>query len=434
LPSTAFFFGGDDWFLLRVAQIHHLPEFINFFSFGHTAQSTSFYRPLPQQLFLFIFSKSFGLNAAPFHVFVLVCFGISLSLLYQFFGLLKLSKSSRLTGTFIYALTAANFARIYFLSAFQDVLLPLFALAALISFLNNRRIMTALFTILALTSKETAIVLPLLFVVSSYFIDRKINWQNVIISTFITGLYIVFRYSLFGFPVGDTYIWDFSFYKSLNTLFWYILWSFGVPEFFVDYIGPGLIPIARFWKDYPLVGPAIFLATAIMIFLLLQQILHYKRPPKLLIMGILIFTISLIPVSFMPTHKFTHALSVPLIGFSISVSYLLHQGRAAKPFLCIYLIVNLVSQNYLYTRHYSVNRSRVSQKVYQLFTDRYPRPPGNQQFVFIGPQNKQLALALSKSDFFRVFYNDNNYQVYYQDIDQLLPTESTITIDSNQFF
>ena len=70
------FFSADDWFHLRLIQINSWQEFFNFFSFRNTPQSAAFYRPIPTQLFFFIFYKLFGLNSIFYFGLGLTLFGL----------------------------------------------------------------------------------------------------------------------------------------------------------------------------------------------------------------------------------------------------------------------------------------------------------------------------------------------------------------------
>src|SRR3989344_5940675 len=245
-PSAFVFFSADDWFHLRVSQISSIPEFLNFFSFAKSGQSIAFYRPLPTQVFFYIFQKLFGLN----------CFGYSLYLVNKLATKLLNSDRKALLATLIYGVSVSNFTRLYFLSAFQEVALVIFSLLMIINYLEEKKKKSLLFFLLALLSKETAVILPVILI----FIDwsqKKVNFSKLIPFGIILLPYLYLRLFLFGEAVGETYIWNFSLLKAANNLMWYDLWSVGAPELLVDYIGSGLRPIPRFFTDLPLWGPVI---------------------------------------------------------------------------------------------------------------------------------------------------------------------------------
>ena len=102
--------------------------------------------------------------------------------------------------------------------------------------------------------------------------------------------------------------------------------------------------------------------------------------------------------------------------------------------------------NYLtYTRHYSVSRSKIAYKVFSYFKSNYPLPPNLQYFEFVNDaqdkgklwgQSKQISQSLSGSDFLKVFYQQSDKMVYYQDIadERPLPHDlEEIKISSKQF-
>lgn len=447
LPSLTVFFSGDDWAHMRVSQILNFQEFLNFFSFTRTDQSLAFYRPLPQQVFFNIFGWLFKFNSLPYHIFVLVCFASSLYLLFKLAKKLNFSDRQANLSVLIYGIAVANFPRIYFLSAFQDVLLPLFVSASLIYFLDKKYLWSLVFFIFSLLSKETAVVTPILLVGLLIYV-RKISWKPLIPFVIVTFIYLYFRFKYFGSAVGDSYVYDFSIKKTLNTLLWYIFWTFGAPETLVDYVSSGLKIVPKFFTDFPVWSKIIlyelgslFAFFALSIFYIRKEIVKKYR---LIVFCLYIFLISLGPVIFMPWHKFTHALSLPMIGSSLLLGYFFSNRKLLTSlFVAVFIVTNLSMNIFLFNRHYSVNRSRISEKVYQLFINKYPKQPANSYFVFMNDpnspnqgnnQSKELSLALSQSDFFKAFYQDRSIKVFYQDLGiTATPSGNPIYIDSNQF-
>lgn len=444
LPSLFNFFSGDDWFHLRISQISSLSEFFNFFSFHHTDQSAAFYRPLSTQTFFYVFQKLFGLTAWPYYLFVLLCFAFSLFLVYRFaLSLLNNEKRSALAALF-YGVSVSNFTRVYFLSAFQEISLVIFSLLCLLSF-EKSKIKSLLYFVLALLSKETAIVLPVIILVLHYPEILKIIKQ---FAPFVglSLVYLYLRFKIFGTVEGDSYIWNFSPAKAANTFLWYTLWSFGSPELLVDYIGSGLRPIPRLFTDYPYWWQTIFTllgGTVIsFVYLLIKKIKHTSQVQ---LIALLLFFVPLLPVIFLPQHKFPLELGLPLVGFSIGIVSLLPKkfSTMSAVFIGFYLALNL-SMNYLtYTRHYSVNRSQISKSVSIFLDANYRQYPEGYYFEFVNDlgnygqewgQSKQISQTLSGSDFFKVYYQDMNIKVYYQDVPEERPVgEKPIFLSSKQF-
>lgn len=437
MPSLFNFFSADDWFHLRVSNIGSWREFINFFSFLKTNQSIAFYRPLSTQTFFFIFQKLFDLNSFPYHLFILLVFGVSLHLLYQVAIILLKNKRVAFLAVLVYGFSVSNFTRLYFLSAFQEGLLVLFSLLTILSYLRRKRI-SWLFFVLALLSKETAVVLPLVLLVLDWT-RKKRDFSKLTPLVLILLPYLYLRLFKFGIVSGDTYVWNFSPLKAGNTLMWYSLWAIGSPEFLVDYIGPSLQPISRFFADYSLWWPVIVFPLMVLIVYSVYQYLQSLSLPYLFL-----FVISLGPVLFLPTHKFALELGLPLVWFSLLIAQILPKRRKLLiSFLVLYLGYNL-SMNYLtYTRHYSIGRAKVASRVYQYFKKNYPNKPTDLYFEFINDtadygkswgSSKQIANSTGGSELFRVLYLDRTYKVYFEDYPGKRPLLEKIPISTKMFF
>lgn len=442
LPSVLNFFSSDDWFHLRISQIESFRQFFNFFSFFPNPQSASFYRPLPTQIFFFVFQILFGLNAWPYHVFVLLCFGYSIYLVYKFSLTLLKTENGSILVALIYGISTSNFTRIYFLSAFQEILLVIFSLLCLINFKKSLT-KSLIFFIFALLSKETAVVIPLLLLVLN-FGNMKKSLTKFLTFLIILLPYLYFRFVVFGLAVGDSYLWNFSPLKAINTLMWYILWSFGGPELLVDYIGSWLIPIARFYTDLPVWWP--YIVFPLMALLVTTFILFIKKIGSInkIYIYTLLFLIPLLPVIFLPQHKFPLELGLPMVGFSLCIVYLLPASKIFRNvFLALFISYNIAMMVLTYPRHYSVGRAIISQKVYLFFNRYYKDYPRGKYFEFVNDglpysgifgQSRQISQALSGSDFFKDFYHNPGIKVYYEDTQEEKPGIFTpIKLQSSQF-
>lgn len=443
------FFSADDWFHLRLILINSWQEFFNFFSFRNTPQSAAFYRPIPTQLFFFIFYKLFGLNSIFYFGLGLTLFGLIILNLIKLLRDLKFNEKIIWIVTFIYGFSASNFSRINFVSSYQELFLGIFVLLALRFYIKKKWWFLGFF-LLALMSKETAIILGGLMLLADWKLKenpfKKIKEFGVIFV--ISILYLFLRFKIFNTVGGDSYIWDFSIKKALNTTMWYGFWSMGIPEFMVDYVGSGLKIVPKFFSDFG-IWAKIFLGEIGILFLsafglIILKIKTIWKNLEKIIWGILFFGISLLPVMFLPWHKFSHALTLPLIGVAIVLVeiYQLNKNKFLRfLFLMSFLILNLSTIYNLNQRHYSVTRGKISQEVFEYFEQNYSKYPENKSFVFVNDtspeakqwgSSKQIAYALSSSDFFKVFYKNKNIKVYYEDLDQQIPVDA-IKISSKMF-
>lgn len=436
LPSLLNFFSGDDWFHLRITQIQNASDFLKFFSFIPNDLTASFYRPLSTQVFFYIFQSIFGLRALPYYLLGMFLLGYTSHLIYKLFD----SKIA----AFIYCISVSNFTRVYFLSAYQELFLVIFSLLTILYFVKKPG-MATLFFILALLSKETAVVLPaLIFLLHHKSVLKNLRPYIVIISLDLIYLYLRFFY--FGLAGGDSYVWNFSPVKLANTLMWYVLWSFGAPELLVDYVGSGLRLVPKFFIDYsawwkiiiyPLVGT-----------ILISLILGIKKLRQIdlnIVKYKMFFLVSLLPVAFLPSHKFSLELGLPMVGFVMIIAWLIPKKHTILSlcFLSLYVFLNLSMNLLTYYRHYSISRGVISQNVYHFFLQNYTAKPQGKYFEFVNDsenhgeiwgQSKQISQALSGSDFFRVFYKDPSFKVYYEDYADEKPTALTQTrLSTKQF-
>lgn len=325
-PSLFNFFSHDDFFNLKISHINSISEFINFFNFFHGPEGFGFYRPLTTQVFFWVGWQS-GLSSFFMHMISLIGL-LTLTLLIYKLAAKFLSTSYALLVALLYGTSATHFGHTYYLSAFQEVGLGIFAFSAVLTFLNKRYWLSISFFIGALLSKESAVVIPVLVSLAAFYNKEKIQqiMMKLIPYGIITIVYLYIHTFYYGFAKGDSYIWDFSL-RALNTIFWYFLWSLNVPEMVVDFIGPGfkINPhLLQFYGNFIIPFSVVFI-----LFGMLTVISFFKNLKKvsshgnLLLMGGLWFLISLLPVMFLPWHKFSYELTLPLFGVVLSLGVLL---------------------------------------------------------------------------------------------------------------
>ena len=441
-PALFNFFSSDDWFHLRISQINNFRDFLSFFSFLPNQHSAAFYRPLSTQTFFFVFQKLFGLNAWPYYLFVFLVFSLSLWLVYRLAKLIFKNERQSLLALVFYSFSVTHFTRLYFLSAFQEILMTVFVLLAILTYLKKpswkMNMLTVLYFVLALLSKETAVVLPLILILFDWF-KKRFQWKRLILLFIILLPFLYFRFFHFGQVDGDSYLWDFSPKKFINTFFWYGLWSFGVPELLVDYVSSGFRILPRFFTDFPLWSKIVL---SLISFTLLSFIAlfaaHFKKVNfRRLIIFLGIFVLALLPVLFLPWHKFTLELTLAMVGFSFLLAEVCLAKRSwlTVLFIAFFFILNLTMNVLTYQRHYSVARSKIAKKVYQYFISNYPQYPKDNYFEFVNDQkienkiwglSKQVAFAIGDDNFFQVLYYNHQIKVFYEDFPKEKPKDKKV--------
>lgn len=449
-PSLFNFFSAEDWYFLRVIQINNFSEFINFFSFSQTNQSTPFYRPLSTQLFYFIFYNTFELTPFFYHIFILGLFGTSLIFLYKFSKYLLIDQKKSLLVVLLYGVSAVHFTSLYLLAAAQDLFSLVFGLLSLIFFFKKTTrktiLSSLLFFILSLLGKETAVMIPVIILLTMIY-KKDVKLFKLIPFVIILLPYLALRLINYSPDVENSYIFDFSIFKFLNTLFWYCLWSLGAPELLVDYVGSGLRIVPKFFSDYPSWSYIILLSLlSILLNLLILFLSKVKEINRTIIYGSLFFIITLLPVIFLPWHKFTYYLTYPLIGFVIILVELFNfetKKFITHSFIILFIVFNILTILLTHQTHYSISRGDLSFKILSYFKSNYPDKPNNSYFEFINDtpnygkewgSSKQIAHSISFSDLFKVIYKDPEFKVFYEDIEEQRPyNQNKINVSTKLF-
>lgn len=434
LPVTQRFFWSDDWFFLNASRVSAPNEVMNFFSPVPSEQATPMYRPLSTQVFFGVFQTLFGLHPLPYFLFALTVAGAGWWLTTRLWTQLKISLAPALL---FLVFSASHFPRLTYLSAFQEVLMYFFAMLVLV---GKRPHVRALAFIAALLSKENAVVIPFLVLLVEQYTLPTISLrsfgkslQKNALLFLILGGYLFFRFAIVDLQAvgAENYQFSFSPFRAIHTLIWYTLWSLGLPELIINYVNNASI-LPKFWADFPLWSKLILVSFLGMLAALILATVRWLsqhstqwRAWKTMLLGSLWFIVGLLPILFLPDHKYVLGQSLALVGLCIMVSELL---RTAPRFfqysvLSLYLLSNLLSIAFLYESHYGKQRSAISQKVFTYLQQQYPESPGKIYFTNTGAahstawgESKQIFQSLGEDRFFSVLYGKNQApEVRYED-------------------
>lgn len=429
-PSLFNYFSHDDFFNLQLAKINSLTDFWRFFDLFHAPERVGSFRPLTTQVY-FLISWIFNLSPYPLHIIAFIVFFADIYLVYKLTKILLINEKSSLITAFLYAVSATHFARLYWPSIFQETGLIFFFLSSVILFLKNRYFLSFLAMIGGFLSKETAIMIPIVLTLTGRQFKKLIPFYLA------TLLFLYIHLHFYGLPPGSVYKMDFSL-KILNTLSWYFLWSFNLPELFVDYIGPGLhlnLNLINFYGGEVAIIMFFFLTTIISLFFVLKKI-----NLKLIIFCLGWFLTTLVPVIFLPWHKFTYELGVPLIGITIFLGWLLKSNQKIAIIFCVSWFLTSVSTNFLtYKTHWITQGPKISGKVKEYFQNN--NFSLNKNIVFYdtpkdaslpwSPAN-EIKINLSNQDFFTVYY-PGKFQADYLEKMPEVSDKNTSYLQARQF-
>ena len=456
-PSLFSFYTNDDFFLLKISNAKTITDFFNFFNLKQGPEGLGMYRPLAMQSFFMLAWRLFNLNPLGLHVIsYLFFFGI----IYLVFILIKKlvdNEKIALFASFLYATSSTHFAHLYWLSDFQELAMTFFFLSGIwffIKFINTQRLIhyfvLLIAFLLSLLSKETAIVFP--FVLGLIYIYFKFtNKSKIPVKKFILSLtpivlllvgYFYFRFTYYGFPKGVSYIWDFS-PRFINTLFWYVLWAVNIPEMLVDFVGPGLrinLNPLLFWKNYLIV---IFTSIFILLTILVVNLGEFIRKSKkvdyiLFFLGVIWFITTLLPVLFLPWHKFSYYLTLPLIGIIIPISYLIYKSKNFKfyaiIFSTIWLLLSITNTKLSIRSSWITKGEDTAKNVYTYFKNNEILLNGK-NIAFYDTSEDNVYAPWYPSETLRTVLSDNNFiYVFFPEIKSVVylrekPHNNNQTVD-----
>jgi hypothetical protein len=467
-PSLYVFFTNDDFFFLNISRTNSIPGFLNFFNIIKGPDGFGMYRPLTTQVFYFISRELFNLNPLPLHILSFIVFFGIVYLVYRIVlellsGHLTIQQANNiaLISAFLYAVSATHFGQLYYLAAFQELGMTFFVLLSCLSFIKGRNILSLIYFILALLSKETAVVTPLLITLI-YFFQRfqktkvlNLKKYLIFLIPFIICLlaYLFIRIRWYGFASGDSYIWDFSIKKLVNTLFWYLVWALNIPESLVDFVGPGLKVNSTLFVNWGVqIIPIMisFLVQGILLVVVLIEVLLKRSKKEMLerdwvsVFCIGWFLIGILPVAFLPQHKFSFYLTLPLIGLTFRIAYLLITSKVNKIliglFLLVWTITSVLTLKFTYQTNWISQSELVAKRAHSYFDKNKQNLVGKNIYLVDTIQDLTLPWSptstvmtiLSDKNFFEVFYPGFASEINYSGTAKTLDTKNTVIIKSDQ--
>lgn len=461
-PVLFTYFSQDDFFHFKVSQTDSsIFDFINLFGFhSFDERGIAFYRPISRELPFNLLYLIFGLSAIPFRVLSLFIHFINIYLVYILVYKLFNDKYLSFFVSFFFGITSANVATLYYLAGgIQTLLATTFTLSALLLFhlyiYTNKlkfKLLSFITFILGLSSHEQATIIPIL-IIGLIFVSKKIGhirrYLLDLLPFFVTVFILIFLeiYKI-GFSSSEQqYQVVFDIKRIFNSLFWYTLWAFGLPETLIDFVLPGLKlnpNLLRYWSNfYIFIFPSFLIAAISLIvftfYVLIRNTSVFAN--KIFLFALLWFPIGLLPLLLLPLHKSTHYLTISLPAFWIIIGFILFNFfrqiktkniLLTKIFISLFIISLIVlsgtsamlgSKNY-----WAATRGKLAKKIINLTLSKYPSIPKGSAFYFTNDPNypyvakewggtsKQVSLILNGADALQLLYKDPTLKVYYEDL------------------
>lgn len=436
-PSIFGFYTNDDFFHLKISHATSVSQFFNFFNLAEGSSGQLLYRPLTTHVFYFLGWQFFNLNPIGLHIVSFILLFITIFCVYKLALLISENEKISIISAFLYAVSATHFGHLYYLAT--EIVLAACFLPTVIFFVKYIKtksigyfLLSIVFFALSLLAKENSVVLPGVFVLLYIYFQltkkAKIKVGRFLLSlvpfTIILISYLYFHFFYYGFVSGDSYLWNLSPIKALNTIFWYGLWSFNLPEMFVDFVGPGLKinpNLFKYWDKQVIPILISFVAQLIvLVYAFIKSKIFSRKYIILLCIGWFLLTLS--PVLFLPLHKFTFYLTLPLFGVVFLLSYLLVNSKTLVLilFCIVWTATSLFTLKITRETNWITQGEAIARRVYGYVNINKSILEGKTIVFYDTEDDKKLPFSptetvkntLSDNNFFEVFYDGKIEAVY----------------------
>lgn len=407
--SLKYGFSQDDYYFLFISQANSPLEVLKFFSPWHQ-QGFAFFRPLGTQLYYFLFNS----NPLFMHSFMLVIQSLSGYLVYLLLHQLKLKSPTPYLVALAYSVSSVHFLSLFYIAATQQLLSASFSLLSLVLFLKQKYWPSATILVLALLSKETAIVTPLIALGLTLILRVKPTIRQFIPYTVIFILYLVMRLSTSSPSQSEYHL--FLGPSILTNIRWYFLFAANFPETLVSYGLPRMgINLAQFVSDYGTSAIIITVSSSLIALLALTRLFLSRRW-----LYIIWFVAGLGPVILLRDHLYPHYLDLALIPFLL---LLIQDLKSKYQFLVagLYLATSLYSIQFSQGHHWTTGRSLITQTALNAYD--WKGACGQESIVFVGEGSapRELSYALSLENGPRVICAKPDLGVSYQGVHNTWP-------------
>lgn len=339
----------DDYFFLKVGKADSLSDVVRFFS----PYKDYFYRPVPTEIFYFIINLV-NRNLIITHSIVFVTYFLGLIFLYK--SSLEISKNKIFSYilTFLYAINFTHVFQLYQVATYIEICLFTFLCGSFYFYIKKRYFLSILFYILALMSKESAVLFPALILLLEVILIRKFD-KHFFLRLGLFGILsvifvLIFKYATSQVLLIDTYKIILEPNLIFNNSMWYFLWAIGVPNFVPNYIQSIFFkPLPDFWNLFLANDIKHFFYSFILFYFILISgflitFLENNKKIKylLLIIGLIILFYLFISPTIPTIHRWMVRLTVPLIFISCInaiIIYLLYQKAGFYRLVSIVLLV-----------------------------------------------------------------------------------------------
>lgn len=377
-----FFLGGfsiryfsDDFKFLEVSLLFDLASFFSPFR-------TTFYRPLPTEFFYF-FLQRLPYPMITGHIIVFFTFLVGIHFLFKTIHLITKDREIAFFSSILYLFHFSHVYQLYWFATFQEIAQFTFLIMSLYWILQKRFGISIGIFILALFSKEQAVLFPFVAFLF-YFLKYRKPHRVFVVYAVLAAVFIgVHAYVNKHMPVLPEYVIHLDPKLFINNTLWYGLWSLGLPAMMSDYMRSIFsLPFGDFWGYFARIPFRIYFFGMIiynvsMAFSLLSILLSKPQEKKqvmsIVVLCAFLFLFFLLPV--MPIiHKWMVRLTIPLIFVSliggVTLSFL-WKRKSLRPVVITLLVIYLVWNFFGVKEHEIIStytlESRISRNAEKIF-------------------------------------------------------------------
>lgn len=318
------YFVGDDFYWLYNAEYamnHVAGWYDSFFVMNYSG----FYRPVTQNIYFFIMFHLFGMNPYPYH---LISFAVYLAtglFVYKTIKYMNGNMQASLAGTAFFLFSNVNYAGLSWLSAFSQTGSSFLFIAALYSYVTDRKMLSYFLYGLCLMSGEITSTIPAVVFLYEIVINRSCIYDSIknTIVLWLTFIgYIMLRFFVIGISASGYFRPSLGVGHVLSLLMKSLILLFG----WTKQLSSSLVYSG--WNDVAWLS-GLFLVAVVLSSLIILAINRQKL--YVVGFGILFMLISMLPVLIFTQNNFArYTLAIPLIGLSISLAGLLSSFRSDK--------------------------------------------------------------------------------------------------------
>ncbi len=420
------YFLNDDFFFLKITRINSLSQFINFFSPFRQYS----YKPVSTEVYYFLIHL-FNNNIFIAHLLGFIVFFIGVYHLFKI--ILHLSKNKLLAylTTGFFAINFTHVFQLYYLGTFQEVYLFTFLAISFYKLLTGKNTQAIIFFVLALLSKETAVLFVPFLLIFKLSVNKKIPWRKLL-PYIILGLIftITYGYSLKYVTLLENYKIDLNPRLFFNNLMWYFLWSLGLPNFTSLYLTSIFKPpIQEFYKmlsNFPEIKTFYLLFIGYYSLFIISSVYYLLKNSKQLaklfywlIILLVCFVIFIGPIGFFQ-HRWMVRLTLPLIFIVFIQTYLIvnfiKQGKFLKVLgfvlIALYIYLNILGVSIHESSSTFLLESRFTSNAKKYF-NQHKKEILKYQYIYFEDKTKIIPTPWGGSKKLKVTLSDQNFIDHY---------------------